>query len=73
MDNREQINTIEQLLDLNDNEILCFYRGWDKSDCSLIGITEIYLFQCIKKHKEENGMYYDTDYDYIRLRYGNIR
>ena len=62
--------TIESLLDLNDTEIGTFYRSWDKGDCSLIGITEIYLYQCIKKHKEANGEYYDTDYDNINLRYG---
>ena len=63
-------NTIESLLDLNDDEIKQLYNGWDKGDCSLVGLTEIYLYQCIKKHKQENGDYYDTDYDNIHLRYG---
>ncbi len=63
-------DTIESLLDLNDDEIKQLYNGWDKGDCSLVGLTEIYLYQCIKKHKQENGAYYDTDYDNIHLRYG---
>ena len=45
------------------------YNSWDKGDCSFIGLIEIYLFQNIKKHKEENGEYYNTDYDRIKLRY----
>ena len=63
-------NTIESLLDLNDDEIKQLYNSWDKGDCSLVGLTEIYLYQCIKKHKQENGDYYDRDYDNIHLRYG---
>jgi hypothetical protein len=63
-------NTIESLLDLNDDEIKQLYNVWDKCDCSLVGLTEIYLYQCIKKHKQENGVWYDTDYDNIHLRYG---
>ena len=63
-------NTIESLLDLNDDEIKQLYNVWDKGDCSLVGLTEIYLYQCIKKHKQENGVWYDTDYDNIHLRYG---
>lgn len=61
-------NTIEILLDFNDNEIKQLYNSWDKCDCSLVGLTEIYLYQCIKKHKQENGEYYDRDYDNIHLR-----
>jgi hypothetical protein len=63
-------NIIENLLDLSDDEIRQLHAKWDKGDCSLVGLVEIYLYQCIKKHKEENGTYYDTDYDSIRLRYG---
>jgi hypothetical protein len=33
-----------------------------------VGITEIILFQFILEHKKENGEYYDTDYDEIKLR-----
>ena len=66
----DEKNTIESLLDLNDDEIKQLYNSWDKGDCSLVGLTEIYLYQCIKKHKKENGAYYDTDYDNIHLRYG---
>lgn len=42
----------------------------DKCDCSLVGLVEIFLYQCIKKHKEIHGDYYDTDYDNLHLRYG---
>ena len=65
----KEINIIESLLDFNDKEINNLYLKWDKGDCSLIGITEIYLYQCIKKHKEANGEYYDTDIDKIKLRF----
>lgn len=65
----KQIEVIESLLDLNDEEIATMHRMWDKGDCSIVGITEIFLYQCIKKHKQENGEYYDTDYDKIVLRY----
>jgi hypothetical protein len=57
---------------LNDDEIKQLYNVWDKGDCSLVGLTEIYLYQCIKKHKQENGAWYDTDYDNIHLRYGQL-
>jgi hypothetical protein len=62
------INQIDKLIDLEDDEIRSLYNSWDKGDCSLVGIVELYLFQCRKKHKEENGEYYDTDYDQIILR-----
>lgn len=61
---------IINLLDLNDVEINQLYLSWDKGDCSIVGLAEIYLYQCIKKHKEENGTYYNRDYDVIYLRYG---
>lgn len=73
MDERFEIGTIENLLDLSDDEINGFYGSWDKGDCSLVGLVEIYLYQCIKKHKQENGCNYDTDYDEIYLRYGHKR
>jgi hypothetical protein len=63
-------NTIENLLDLNDENIKREYRSWDKGDCSLVGLIEILLYQEIQKHKKENGLYCDTDYDLIKLRYG---
>ena len=63
-------DTIESLLDFKDGEIKQLHYSWDKGDCSLVGLSEIYLYQCIKKHKQENGEYYDTDYDQIKLRCG---
>ena len=59
---------IEKLLDLDNSEIKTLYNSWDKGDCSIIGLIEILLFQEIKKHKEHNGAYYDSDYDNIKLR-----
>ncbi len=62
-------DTIETLLDLDNDELIRqIYYSWDKSDCSLVGLIEILLFQEIQKHKKENGKYYDTDYDNIVLR-----
>jgi hypothetical protein len=63
-----KIEEIEKLLNLDDYEIYDLYRSWDKGDCSLVVLIEILLFQEIKNHKKENGQYYDTDYDLIRLR-----
>jgi hypothetical protein len=63
-----KIEEVEKLLNLEDHEIYDLYRSWDKGDCSLVGLIEILLFQEIKNHKKENGQYYDTDYDLIRLR-----
>ncbi|MDA3781477.1 MAG: hypothetical protein PF487_14815 [Bacteroidales bacterium] len=41
MNDRE---TIESLLDLNNSEIKELYNKWDKGDCSLVGLVEIYLY-----------------------------
>jgi len=60
---------IEGLLDMGDEEIKKLYGRWDNGDCSSVGLVEILLHQLIKEHKEENGEYYDTDYDNIVLRY----
>ena len=59
---------IIELLDLEDTEIKLLYNGWDKGDCSIIGLCEILLHQEIKKHKIENGDWYDRDVDDIKLR-----
>jgi hypothetical protein len=68
-----EISEIERKLNQSDPEIKSLYNRWDKGDCSLVGIVEIYLYQCIKEHKEKNGSYYDTDYDEITLRYGQTK
>ena len=65
-----KINDIEHLLNLDDPEIEGLHFNWDKSDCSMVGLAEILLYQCIKEHKQEQGQYYDTDVDKIKLRYG---
>lgn len=61
---------IGNLINLNDPEIDLLYRSWDKGDCSEIGLCEILLYQLIKEHKQENGVWYDRDYDNIKLKYG---
>jgi thioredoxin 1 len=65
----ERRDEIENLLDLEDAEIKQLWMSWDKGDCSEIGLVEILLCQLIKEHKTQNGLFYDTDYDNIKLRY----
>ena len=65
MENRREI--IESLLDLNDEEIRQEYYRWDKGDCSEVGLCEILLYQLIKEHKKQNGIYSETDYEQIKL------
>ena len=66
--NIDRREIIEDLINLDDPEIKTIYRRWDKGDCSEVGLIEILLYQVIKEHKQENGEYYDTDYDQIKLR-----
>jgi len=66
------INKIESLLNLKDPITKQNLESWDKGDCSDVGICEILLDQIIRNHKSENGSNYNTDYDYIKLRYSNI-
>jgi hypothetical protein len=68
------IDKIEELLDMGDTITdLCSaerkFSIWNKGDCSEVGLCEILLDQLIRKHKEENGEWYDRDYDEIKLRY----
>tara|TARA_R110000824_G_scaffold320133_1_gene507089 strand:- start:289 stop:483 length:195 start_codon:yes stop_codon:yes gene_type:complete len=60
---------IEELLNMDDPITKLNWMGWDKGDCSEVGLCEILLDQLIREHKEENGQYYDSDYDQIQLRY----
>jgi len=62
---------IEKLLDMDDTITKSNYMIWDSGDCSEVGLCEILLDQLIRKHKKDNGEYYDTDYDQIKLRYQN--
>jgi hypothetical protein len=66
MNNREQI---ESLLNMEDPITKLHYMSWDKGDCSEVGLCEILLAQLIRAHKQENGEWYNTDYDEIKLRY----
>jgi hypothetical protein len=62
-------NTIESMLDMDDPITKKNYMSWDKGDCSEVGLCEILLSQLIRQHKQENGYWYDRDYDQIKLRY----
>ena len=55
--------TIENLLNMNDPEIKQLWMGWDKGDCSIVGLVRILMIQEINKHIKENGIYYDGMYD----------
>ena len=43
--NLTDMEVIEGLLDVSDKEIEQLYNSWDKGDCSLVGLVEIYLYQ----------------------------
>lgn len=70
MNGMEPRHALESFVDKNNPEIFNLWMSWDKGDCSVVGLLEILLHQEIKKHKKENGDYYDRDYDKIILRYG---
>jgi len=70
MNGLEPRHDLEFFIDKKDPEILNLWMAWDKGDCSVVGLLEILLHQEIKKHKKENGDYYDRDYDKIALKYG---
>jgi len=63
------IEQLELLLNMEDPITRVNYMRWDKGDCSKIGLCEILLAQLIREHKQENGEWYDTDFDQIKLRY----
>ena len=63
------IEKIEELLDMKDSQTVRDYAAWDKGECSEVGLCEILLAQLLRKHKTENGEYYNRDYDTIKLRY----
>lgn len=64
-----RLEQLESLLNMEDSITKQNYTSWDKGDCSEIGLCEILLSQLIREHKQENGVYYDTQYDNIKLRY----
>ena len=66
---KDRRSQIELLLNMDDTITKVNYHRWDKGDCSEVGLCEILLNQIIREHKEENGEYYDRDYDVIKLRY----
>ena len=66
MSKRDQIVS---LLNMEDPITKRNYMSWDKKDCSVVGLCEILLAQLIREHKQENGEWYDRDYEQIKLRY----
>lgn len=62
-------DAIESLLNMDDPITKQNWMSWDKKDCSEVGLCEILLSQLIREHKQENGEWYNTDYDEIKLRY----
>ena len=66
MSKKEQI---ESLLNMEDPVTKLHYMSWDKGDCSEVGLCEILLSQFIREHKQENGEWYNRDFDQIKLRY----
>ena len=66
MSKKEQI---ESLLNMEDPVTKLHYMSWDKGDCSEVGLCEILLAQLIREHKQENGEWYNRDFDQIKLRY----
>lgn len=54
---------IEKLLDLNIPKIKTLYMGWDKGDCSLIGLIRILMIQEIEKEIKSRKGYYDGQYE----------
>ena len=54
---------IEKILDMNNPEIHQLWMGWDKGDCTDIGLARILLIQEIKKEIVERGQYYDGQYN----------
>lgn len=57
------INEIEKLLNLENAETRLNYMGWDKGDCSKVGIVRILMIQTINNEIKERGKYYDGCYD----------
>jgi hypothetical protein len=57
------LDSLEDCLDLEREDIESKYRSWDKGDCSKIGLAKIILYQEITKHIQENGIHYDGEYD----------
>lgn len=64
-----RMDIIESLLNMDDPITKQEWMRWDKGDYSEVGLCEILLAQIIREHKQENGVWYDTDYDQIKLRY----
>jgi hypothetical protein len=57
------IDKIEKLLNMENPTTRLNWMGWDKGDCSKVGIVRILLIQTIEEEIKERGDYYDGCYD----------
>lgn len=62
----EFINEVEKLLDMENQNTRSLWMGWDKGDCSKVGMVRILMLQAIEEEIAERGMFYDGCYDAIR-------
>lgn len=61
---------IYKKLKLNNEYISSLFYEIDTTDVLYdIKVVELYLLQCIIQHKQQCRLYYDTDYDNIKLNY----
>jgi hypothetical protein len=66
----KRMQDLEKLIDFSDPEIKILYDEWFENDCSIVGLSEILVYQNIKEEKKYDKNNYDKDYDKIVLRYG---
>ena len=57
------IDKIEKLLNMENPTTRLNWMGWDKGDCSKVGIVRILLIQTIEDEIKERGNHYDGCYD----------
>jgi hypothetical protein len=57
------ITKIEELLNMENPTTRFNWMGWDKGDCSAVGIVRILLIQTIEDEIKVRGDYYDGCYD----------
>lgn len=59
----DSIRDIDKFIDLSDDEIRNLYFGWDKGDCSVVGLLKILLIQEIKHEIKERDVHYCGEHD----------
>lgn len=61
--NKTLIEGVEKLLDMENPTTRANHAGWDKGDCSDVGMVRILMIQTIEEEIEDRGEYYDGCYD----------